>query len=171
MNDDKARVPALSIEGEARRARMLDELLGAMRHRQDAAARRRRTAVIAAPCAAIAVAVIAIVNRPRDEGGAAPAVVAGQPDEPNPVTEAGREQPRVVVVHTDAVIMDRYRPQPRVRAEVIDDDGLIEALRESRREAGIIRVGDRTTLTRAVTDAELERAGSGPPAPALRPPA
>jgi hypothetical protein len=165
MIDERTENTALSDAGRSRREAMLCALVDAMRARRVARARRRRAASAALSLALVGALAAAIVNRVHretvpPERGAVQAFTDPRPDQ----SDAGQPA-RVVIVHTDRDIMDRYRAQPRLRAVVVDDDGLIEALRESRREAGIARFGGRTTLTRAVTDAELRQRGADAPHP------
>jgi hypothetical protein len=96
---------------------------------------------------------------------AAIGVMAQRPD---PVGDMTAERPPdapaarsiIEVVNTDPAILDRYRPAATARAEILDHDGLLAALAELNRPAGLIITGGRARLTTSVADVELGKGAS-----------
>jgi hypothetical protein len=131
--------PPLSSAGAVRREAILRDATAAMSrlHRRRRAGRRAAAlALVIAPVAVIT----ALAARPAPTGPG--------------VTEAIAARPAVelITVRSDAGILARYAPAETFTARILDDQMLVETLREIDRPAGVIRMGGRVMVSATVVD-------------------
>lgn len=137
----------LSPAGEARRERMLAELLGEM----SAARRRKRTRRGVISTLALALLLFTYLRYVSF----APIAPTDRVERMAGTTAQQTLRTGVVFVSTDESSLQRMRPDPRPIVVQIDDRELLQTLVEIGRPAGIIRIGDRLALSAPVTDDEL----------------
>lgn len=150
---------------DARRETLLHDLLDEMaRHHR----RRKIRRAIAIPAAALAVA--ATVALSAERGAEAPVApgpsiagvgssgAASDGSEALVAAEASaRKAIAVAWVRTDPAVVDRLSVAPRPsRVERLTDEELLATLAGIGRPTGLIRIGNETRLTRAVTDEAWE---------------
>lgn len=158
MRNDMRRDLSLSEAGRTRCDAMLDDLLVSMGrlHRRRRMVRVGAAAALVLACGLAVAALgshLASVDTDR--------IAKKQTDSPPPdgtVPLTNVAQPfRVVVVTTDASILDRYRP-PAVSSIIrrMTDDELLLTLAQIDRPAGLIRTESGARLTASVADNDLE---------------
>lgn len=160
--DGSMREP-LSAAGLARREAILGIALRAQSARRTSRARRARTtaalALVAIGLAATAVALTLHRGVPASSTMAAVApMVHGAETTPSPArtSEVASAVSRLAIVRIveDPSALDRARIVGSGRAQFVDDDALLEFLRQAGRPSGIVRVNGRATLAaNAVADA------------------
>jgi hypothetical protein len=128
---------SLSDAGERRREAMLTQLLGQMAGMQARRVRRRRAAAAIVFGLVAVSAVLAPGRWPLPE---ARQIV-------NDSASADPESVGIVIVQTDAAILDRYRAIPSTITRWMKDDELLDALAVMGRRTGLIRVQGRTFLS------------------------
>lgn len=139
----------LSASGTARKRAMLDQLQRAVVTR-----RRRRKSTRIAVLGLMITAALVWSLRASDESPQSQQGVV-QRAEPEHANEHPGEYglhmdfASFQVVRDDADVLSRFRTAPRALPQelFIDDSQLLECLRDARHESGLMRVGDRVTLT------------------------
>jgi hypothetical protein len=145
----------LTPAGAARREAMLTELLGDLGRVHRARRVRRRAAVAASLAIVLTGATWAGMRAWLMPASSNRSIVIAPRSTESAPLEGGEIRPLIEIVHTDPGVLDRYRLRTTLRVERVDDAGLIRALEEIDRPAGLVRIDGEVRLTAAVTDAEL----------------
>ena len=149
----------LSEIGRTRREQMLHVLLGEMTavHRRRRV--RRNVAIGAIPLLVVVASLGIWLMNTEGPSATSPRQSPVVQDDSKQGTQdkdrlASSVQPSMSVeyVKTDAQIVERYRVTDQAKVIYLDDSGLLSALAQMNRPAGLIRSEGRTWLTAEVTD-------------------